>query len=102
MTCLRIFLFRLRALVRSRQMDRDIDDEIAGHLAEAADEYIRQGLSPEDAHRAARRSFGGAMQAKELYRQVRSFLWQSSASCTACCCVRSHTPIPIASWPFSR
>jgi hypothetical protein len=28
-------------------MDRDIDDEIASHLAEAADEYIEQGLSPE-------------------------------------------------------
>ena len=29
MTRLRIFLFRLSALVRSRQMDREIDDEIA-------------------------------------------------------------------------
>jgi hypothetical protein len=42
----RTFLSRLWALVRSRQMDRDIDDEIASHLAEAADEYIEQGLSP--------------------------------------------------------
>ena len=47
MTRLRILLFRLRALRRSRQLDRDIDDEIASHLAEAADEYTRQGLSPE-------------------------------------------------------
>ena len=30
MTRLRIFLFRLRALVRSRQMDQEIDDEIYG------------------------------------------------------------------------
>ena len=72
---LRIFLFRLRALVRSRQMDRDIDEEIGSHLAEAADEYVRQGLSPEDAHRAARRRFGGVTQTKEVYRQVRSFAW---------------------------
>jgi predicted permease len=56
-------------------MERDIDDEIASHLAEATDEYIRQGLSPEDAHRAARRSFGGVTQTKEVYRQVRSFMW---------------------------
>src|SRR5881397_946188 len=56
-------------------MDRDIDDEIASHLAEATDEYIRQGLSAEDARRAARRSFGGITQAKEVYRQVRSFMW---------------------------
>jgi hypothetical protein len=75
MTRLRILLFRLRALLRSRQMDRDIDDEITSHLAEATDEYIQQGLSPEDALRAARRSFGGVTQTKEIYRQVQSFMW---------------------------
>ena len=35
MTRLRTFVFRLWALLRSRGMDRDIDDEIASHLAEA-------------------------------------------------------------------
>jgi hypothetical protein len=75
MTRLRILLFRLRALLRSRQMDRDIDDEITSHLAEATDEYIRQGLSPDEARWAALRSFGGVTQAKEVYRQVRSFMW---------------------------
>ena len=75
MTRLRIFLFRLRALVRSRQIDREIDDEIASHLAEATEEYLRQGLSPEDARRAARRSFGGVTQAREVHREVRSFMW---------------------------
>ncbi len=44
-----VLLFRLRALVRSRQMDREIDDEIASHLAEATEEYVQQGLSPEEA-----------------------------------------------------
>jgi putative ABC transport system permease protein len=75
MTRLRIFLFRLWALIRSRQMDREIDDEITSHLAEATEEYIQQGLSPEEAHWAAQRSFGGVTQTKELYRQVRSFMW---------------------------
>ena len=75
MTRLRIFLSRLRALVRSRQMDREIDDEIASHLAEATEEYVRQGLSPEEARLAARRSFGGVAQTTEVYRQVRSFMW---------------------------
>jgi putative ABC transport system permease protein len=74
-TRLRTFLLRLWALTRFRQMDRDIDDEIASHLAEAAEEYVRRGLSPEEARRAARRSFGGVTQAKEVYRQVRSFGW---------------------------
>ena len=75
MTRLRIVLLRLWALVRSRQMDREIDDEIASHLAEATEEYVRQGLSPEEARRAAQRSFGGVPQTKEVYRQVRSFTW---------------------------
>ena len=56
-------------------MDRDIDDEIASHLAEATDEYLRQGLSPEDARDAAQRGFGGVTQTKEVYREVRSFMW---------------------------
>jgi putative ABC transport system permease protein len=72
---LRIVLFRLRALFRARQMDREIDDEIASHLAEAAEEYVRQGLSLEEARRAAQRSFGGVTQAREVYREVRSFMW---------------------------
>ena len=75
MTGVRDFLSRLRALFRSGQMARDIDDEIASHLGEATDEYIRQGLSPEEARRAARRRFGGITQTKEVYRQVRSFMW---------------------------
>ena len=75
MTGLRSLLFRLRALFRARQMDREIDQEIESHLAEAADDYVRQGLSTEEARRAARRSFGGVPQAKEVYREARSFLW---------------------------
>ena len=75
MTRLRTFLARLWALVRFRQMDREIDDEITSHLAEATDEYIQQGLSPEEARRAAQRSFGSVTQTKEVYRQVRSFMW---------------------------
>jgi len=75
MTGLRIFLFRLWALVRSRQIDREIDDEITSHLAEATEEYVQKGLSPEEARWAAQRSFGGVTQTKEVYRQVRSFMW---------------------------
>src|SRR5438034_2538398 len=75
MTRLRIFLLRLWALVRSRQTDREIDDEITSHLAEATEEYVKQGLSTEDARLAAQRSFGGVTQTKEVYRQVQSFMW---------------------------
>jgi putative ABC transport system permease protein len=61
-------------------MDREIDDEITSHLAEATEEYVRQGLSPEEARRAAQRSFGGVPQTKDVYRQVRSFMWLEELS----------------------
>ena len=80
MTRLRIFLFRVWALLRSRQMDREIDDEITSHLAEATEEYVQQGLSPEEARRAAQRSFGGVLQTTEVYRQARSFMWLEELS----------------------
>ena len=91
MTRLRIFLFRLRALFRSRQMDREIDDEIASHLAEATEEYVQQGLSPEEARRAAQRSFGGVTQTKEVYREARSFMWLEELRARPAVCA-SHAP----------
>jgi predicted permease len=80
MTRVRAFLYRLRALVRSRQMDREIDDEIASHLAEATEEYVRRGVPPEEARRAALRSFGGVPQTREVYREARSFMWLEELS----------------------
>jgi predicted permease len=56
-------------------MDRDLDEEITSHLAEATEEYVRQGLSPEEASLAAQRGFGGVTQTKEVYRRLRSFTW---------------------------
>jgi len=72
---LRIFLSRLYALLRSRQRARDLDDEIASHLAEATDEYLERGLSPEEARMAALRGFGGVLQTTEAHREVGSFVW---------------------------
>ena len=75
MTRLRIFLARLRGLGRSRRLERELRQEIAGHLDEAAEDYVRQGLSPEDARRAALRNLGGISQTEEAYRDHVAFLW---------------------------
>ena len=75
MTRLRVFLSRLSALGRARQIECEIEDEISSHLAEATEEYEQQGLSPDEARRAAQRSFGGVSQTREVYRQVGSFAW---------------------------
>jgi predicted permease len=68
---LRSLFSRLRGIVRARRSDRDVRDQIAAHLEEAADEYIRQGMSPEEAARAARLDFGGVNTAEEASRDVR-------------------------------
>src|SRR6187397_1412598 len=70
---MRLNMRPLLASLRSRRMDDDLRDEIAGHLAEATDEYVRRGLAPDDARRAALRSFGGVAQIQEVHRDVRSF-----------------------------
>jgi predicted permease len=75
MTGLRVFGRRLFASLRADRMAGELRDEIASHLAEATEEYVSRGLSPEEARLAALRSFGGVTQTAELHRDVRSFAW---------------------------
>ena len=48
MNRLRVFVSRLRGLLRGRHLDRDLQEQITAHLEEAADEYMQQGLSREE------------------------------------------------------
>jgi predicted permease len=57
--------------------ERDLDDEVASHLAEAADEHIARGLSPQDARDAALRDFGGVTQVKQVHREMRGFTFMN-------------------------
>jgi len=49
---------RLRALIRWRQQDADLHDELAAHLALDTEERIAAGDAPDDARQAARRDLG--------------------------------------------
>jgi predicted permease len=66
---------RLLALIRTRRMDTELDDEVRAHLELAERDAIAQGLSPEDAHRAARSRFGSIDGMKETHRDRRSVRW---------------------------
>ena len=57
--------------------DRDLDDEVAGHLAEAADDYVARGLSPQEARDAALRDFGGVTQVKQVHREMRGLTFMN-------------------------
>lgn len=74
------FWWRLRHLFRSgEQSDADLRDQINAHLDEATEEFEAQGLSPADARRAARRSFGSVVQAEETSRDIRGRWMQDLA-----------------------
>src|SRR5918999_848838 len=45
--------------------------EMAAHLRQIEDDYIRRGMSAPDARVAALRAFGGVDQAKEVHRDTR-------------------------------
>jgi hypothetical protein len=62
---------RLIGFALGRRHDPQLDDEVEFHLAMLADDYVRRGMTPEEARTAARRTFGGVMQAKEAYRDRR-------------------------------
>lgn len=72
---LRRILARLGRIRPSRHADEDLDREIAAHLALLEEDYRRRGLSPAEAHTAARRALGGIEQTKQAHRDQRSLLW---------------------------
>ena len=78
MTRLRVFLSRLFGVSSGRTRDAELRTEIDGHINEAADDYVRQGLSPADARRAALRRFGGVTQTIEAHRAQRRFTFFST------------------------
>lgn len=75
MSATRQLIGRLLALLRPGAADRQLDREIASHLALLEDEYRRRGMSAGAARAAARRKFGGVDQTKEIQRDARSFGW---------------------------
>jgi hypothetical protein len=51
-------------------MEREFDDEVRFHLERQIAEYIKEGMSPEEARRRAAIDFGGTSQIKEECREV--------------------------------
>src|ERR1044071_1997376 len=68
----RIFV-RLYQLFANSRVEAELAKEIGAHLALLEDEYLRQGMTPENARRAAMLAYGGVEQAKQLHRDERTF-----------------------------
>ena len=62
---------RLRALLHTAEMERELDEELRFHLEKEAEQNMARGMSPNEARLAALRSFGGVEQVKEESRDSR-------------------------------
>src|SRR5215470_3231403 len=62
---------RLRSLFHKDKVELDLSEELQFHLQNQIDEYIAQGMDPQEARHAAFRSLGGVEQVKEGCREER-------------------------------
>src|SRR5213079_2593036 len=66
---------RLRSLFHWAEADQELDVELRDHLERKTEEYVAQGMTPEEAHRRARLDLGGIEQTKEKCRDARRVNW---------------------------
>jgi predicted permease len=72
---IRFFWQRLLFVLRRERFDEEIQSELAFHLAMKEQEGGTAGLSPEEAHYAARRQMGPLSLAQEQSRDVWTWMW---------------------------
>ena len=72
---MRRFLAKLTSLFRGPSAEAELSREIESHLGLLQEQFEARGMSPADARLAARLSYGGVEQAKELHREARSLPW---------------------------
>ncbi len=64
-------LYRVRALVRRRSVERELDDELHFHLEREIEKHVASGMTRADAARRARLDFGGLDGVTEACRDAR-------------------------------
>src|SRR4051794_8580955 len=72
MSALRVLIARARGLFR-RDPDPAFDDEIHAHIALLTERYVREGMAPAAAARAASRQFGNFTSLREERTEMQTF-----------------------------
>ena len=80
MSRIRVALSRLAGAFRGRRAEAELTEELEAHLDMEITEYIRRGLSPEQARRKALMSSGGLTRAAEAVRDQRGLPWLESVA----------------------
>jgi putative ABC transport system permease protein len=71
MRSLRAWGLRFAGMFRKEQQDRELAEELEGHLQMLMEDYLRTGMNSAEARRLALVKLGGVEQAKEQYRERR-------------------------------
>jgi putative ABC transport system permease protein len=89
---LRRFARRLVSTIRpgaAAEQDRQLDRELAAHLAMLEARFLREGMAPAAARAAAARALGGVTQLRERHRDARTLPWVEDARADAAYAIRS-------------
>lgn len=65
----------VRSLVARRVVDDQLSSDLQFHIEQATAEYVREGLSPDEARSAALRAFGNPTQVMEEVREMSVWTW---------------------------
>jgi predicted permease len=71
---------RLRLLLHKSAVERDLNEELAFHIAMETEKNLRAGMSPDEARRQAAIAFGGVERHKEEVRAARMLGWVAGLS----------------------
>src|SRR5580692_13201062 len=66
---------RLRSLFHRQKADEELEEELRDHLELKTQQYISQGMTPQEARRAALLEMGGIEKRKEECRDARRITW---------------------------
>jgi len=69
------FVSRLGFAWARRRLDAEALQEMQIHVDLLAERYVRSGMTPQEAHAAARRQFGNAVRAREEIYQMNGIAW---------------------------
>ena len=72
---LHVVPLRIRSLFRRRAVEDELDEELRDHLERRTEEGVANGLSADEARRAALLDLGGIEQRKEECRDMRGVRW---------------------------
>src|SRR5438067_7000269 len=80
---------RLRSTILGSKASAELEEEARFHLDQRMDEYLKGGMSPDDARREAQRRLGSLTLARERTRDVDTFRWLTDLSQDALYAVRT-------------